>query len=74
MAVSGMAKHSESSFNEADAKQANNQLSDDEIDIVMKCLSSNNEDRYKSCKRMIQIIRPYVEAEKGAEKCRKTTN
>lgn len=42
-------------------KQANDQLSEDEINIVMKCLSSNLEDRYKSCEQLIQIIRPYVE-------------
>lgn len=41
-------------------KQANNQLSEGNINVVMKCLSSKIEDRFDSCAQLIQLVKPYI--------------
>lgn len=37
-------------------RQANSNLSDRQIDIVMKCLAGNLENRYKNCEELLEII------------------
>ena len=41
-------------------KQANSELQDNEIDIVMKCLSTDIENRYESCTQLLRIIKTKV--------------
>lgn len=37
-------------------RQANSNLSDRQIDIVMKCLAGNLKNRYKNCEELLEII------------------
>lgn len=38
-------------------KQSNSQLMDSNVDIVMKCLSSNIDNRYGSCEELLPIVK-----------------
>lgn len=38
-------------------EKANSKLQTEEIDIIMKCLSSNIEKRYSSCDELLPIVR-----------------
>ena len=38
-------------------KQSNSQLTDSNVDIVMKCLSSNIDNRYGSCEELLPIVK-----------------